>query len=212
MIGWQSVPLSECNVTGLTPISSRRTDDAERIHTVDETERSDLTASDAIERIRTLVDSAETCFFCTNVGSDGGNQAESIMSSGTRPMSVRKVDAEENLWFLSAVDSHKNAELQRDPLVCLLFQGSPHAEFLHLRGTASITTDRSTIAELWSPFIKTWFTEGVDDPRITAICVKPSEGYYWDNKHGSAVAGVKLLIGAVIGKTMDDSVEGRLSV
>jgi hypothetical protein len=54
---------------------------------------------------------------------------------------------------------------------------------------------RMKIEELWSPLIKTWFTEGVDDPRITVIKVTPTEGYYWDNKHGSAVAGVKMLIG-----------------
>ena len=60
--------------------------------------------------------------------------------------------------------------------------------------------------------IQTWFTEGVDDPRITVIKVTPSEGYYWDTKHGNMVAGVKILIGAVIRKTLDDSVEGTLDV
>jgi hypothetical protein len=52
----------------------------------------------------------------------------------------------------------------------------------------------------------------VDDPRITVIKVVPSEGYYWDNKHGNAVAGVKMMIGAMIGKTLDDSVEGKLDM
>jgi len=41
--------------------------------------------------------------------------------------------------------------------------------------------------------------------------VTPTEGYYWDNKHGSAVAGVKMLIGAAIGKTLDDSIEGQVT-
>jgi hypothetical protein len=52
----------------------------------------------------------------------------------------------------------------------------------------------------------------VDDPRITVIKVLPSEGYYWYNKHGNAVAGVKMMIGAMIGKTLDDSVEGKLDM
>ena len=59
--------------------------------------------------------------------------------------------------------------------------------------------------------LKTWFTEGEDDPRITVIEVEPEGGYYWDNKHGSIVAGIKMLIGAAIGKTLDDSIEGRLA-
>jgi hypothetical protein len=50
------------------------------------------------------------------------------------------------------------------------------------------------------------------DPRITVIKVAPADGYYWDTKHNMAVAGVKMLIGAAIGKTLDDSIEGRLKV
>ena len=122
------------------------------------------------------------------------------------------MDGEGNLWFLSANDSHKNEELARDPSVTLYFQGSTHSDFLMLNGRATITTDRARIRELWDAFVKTWFTEGADDPRITAIKVTPSHGYYWDNKHGDAVAGMKILVGAAIGKTLDDSIEGRLNV
>ena len=51
---------------------------------------------------------------------------------------------------------------------------------------------------------------GGDDPRIPVIQFSPSGGYSWDTKNGSAVAGVKRLIGAAMGKTMDDSIEDRL--
>ena len=44
------------------------------------------------------------------------------------------------------------------------------------------------------------------------IEVRPTEGYYWDNKHGNAIAGIKMLIGAAIRKTLDDSIEGELKV
>ena len=87
-------------------------------------------------------------------------------------------------------------------------QASAHSGFLQLRGTATVSRDKVRITELWNPIIKTWFTEGVDDPRITVIKVEPSEGYYRDKKHGNAVAGIKMLIGATIGRTMDDSIEG----
>ena len=66
--------------------------------------------------------------------------------------------------------------------------------------------------ELWDPMVKVWFTEGKDDPRITLIKVEPDYGYYWDNKHGSFVAGVKMMAGVVMGKTLDDSIEGSLQV
>jgi general stress protein 26 len=127
-------------------------------------------------------------------------------------MSVQKVDEEGNLWFLSANDSHKNEEIKDDGNVQLLFQGSAHSDFLSLYGTATISTDKELIKELWEPILKTWFTGGIDDPRITAIKVETKQGYYWDNKHGDAVAFMKMTAGAILGKTLDDSIEGQLQV
>lgn len=127
-------------------------------------------------------------------------------------MNVRQVDDDGSLWFLSAVDSHKNQEITVDPHVNLYFQGSSHSDFMVLNGTATIGRDRAKIEELWHPVIKTWFTEGKDDPRITVIKVTPTDGYYWDTKHGDMVAGAKMIVGAVIGKTLDDSIEGTLNV
>ena len=164
----------------------------------------DLEGDRAIERIKATADKAKSCFFCTAAAGWGSN--------GVRPMNVRKVDDDGNLWFLSAEDSHKNEELARDSHIKLFFQGSPHSDFLFLTGHATVSRDKGKIRELWEPVLKTWFTEGMDDPRITVIKVAPVEGYYWDNKHGGAVAGVKMLIGAMAGKTLDDSIEGRIAV
>ena len=169
-----------------------------------EDNRENLQGRDAVKKIKEMVEQAENCFFCSAVV-----RGE---SSGDRPMNVRQVDDEGNLWFLSASDSHKNQELAVDPSVKLYFQGSKHSDFMQLNGQATITTNKEKIKELWSPLVRTWFTEGIDDPRITVIKVTPTEGYYWDTKHGTAVAGVKMLIGAVMRKTLDDSVQGMLDV
>ena len=163
----------------------------------------DLQGLAAITKIREFVDRAKTCFFCTVASSD---------SEGARPMTVLKVDDRGHLWFLSASDSHKNQELAQNPSVTLYFQASTHTDFLRLSGRAVISADRVKIEELWSPLFATWFTGGKDDPRIRVIEVVPSEGYYWDTKHGIVVAGIKMVMGAILGKTMDDSVAGRLTV
>jgi general stress protein 26 len=96
--------------------------------------------------------------------------------------------------------------------VRLYFQGGKHTDFLMLDGTVTVSRDKARIKDLWKPVMKTWFTEGQDDPRITVIKFSANEGYYWDTKHGMAVAGIKMLIGAASGRTMDDSIEGRLKV
>ena len=164
----------------------------------------DLQGEEATKRIKDMTDSAKTCFFCTNI--------KTGEPFSTRPMSVQKVDDDGNFWFLSASDSNKNAELKTDSLVHLLFQGSSYSDFLNIYGTATVSTDKEKIKELWEPILKTWFTGGVDDERITVIKIEPTKGYYWDNKHGNAVAFVKQLAGSIIGKTLDDSIEGELKV
>ena len=161
-----------------------------------------LEGSEALEKIKEMTDKSSSCFFCTSKGQD--------KSFATRPMSVQQLDEDGNFWFLSAVDSHKNQELKGNSTVQLLFQGSDYSDFMHIYGTASISQDKQKIRELWQPILKTWFTEGIDDDRISVIRVVPIEGYYWDTKHNMAIGLLKRAAGAIIGKTLDDSIEGTL--
>lgn len=170
----------------------------------EEENRKDLSNVEAIEKIKELVDASKTCFFCTRASMSG--------PLATRPMAVQKVDDEGMLWFLSATDSHKNAEIALDPTVQLFFQGNDYSEFLTLTGKAVITTNKAMIKALWEPMLKVWFTEGVDDPRISVIAFTPQEGYYWDNKNGNVVAFIKQIAGAAMGKTIDDSIEGNINI
>jgi general stress protein 26 len=164
----------------------------------------DLIGEAAVEKIKALTEKASVCFFCTKI--------ETGESFSSRPMTVQKVDEQGNIFFLSASDSSHNGEITEDPYVQLLSQGSDYSDFLNIYGIATVSTDKAVIKELWKPMFKTWFTEGEDDPRITVIKIKPLEGYYWDTKHGVAVSFVKRLIGAAVGKTMDDSIEGKINV
>lgn len=168
-----------------------------------EENHADLFDQEAIKKIKDGCEK-KTCFFCTEKGTSPWLE--------TRPMSVLQVDEQGNLWFLSAIDSHKNFEIPENPAVQLFFQGSAHSDFITLNGRATISTDKAKIKELWEPLVKTWFTEGVDDPRISVIKFTPEQGYYWDNKHGNLVAFAKMAIGAAIGKTLDDSIEGKIKV
>lgn len=163
-----------------------------------------LNANEAVSKIKEIVEKAKTCFFCTS--------RSDRESSASRPMNVLEVDDGGNLWFLSADDSYKNKELEVDPNLTLYFQGSTHSDFLQLEGRATVSRDKDKIEQLWNFILKTWFTEGKNDPRITVIKVEPTGGYYWDNKHGNAIAGIKMLIGASIGRTLDDSIEGSMKL
>lgn len=169
-----------------------------------EENQKDIAGEEAIIKVKQLVEKADTCFFCTNI--------KAGQPISTRPMAVQKTDDEGNLYFLSASDSKHNAEVENDPMVQLFFQGSAYDSFLTLYGVATISRDKTLIDELWNPMIKTWFTEGKDDPRITVIKIAATQGYYWDTKHGKLVAFVKQLVGIAMGKTLDDSIEGTISL
>lgn len=163
-----------------------------------------LSGTKAVEKIREMVDRSGTCFFRTDASLDDSHSA--------RPMSVQKTDANGDLWFISAIDSKKNRELAEKPNATLFFQGSEYSDFLELIGTVRITQEKSRIDELWDSMVGNWFTEGKDDPRVTVLQFTPTGGYYWDNKHGDLVAGVKIMIGAITGNTMDDSIEGKIEL
>jgi general stress protein 26 len=165
--------------------------------------REDLTGDAALERLREMIKDSSLCFFCTG--------AALGPSRGVRPMGVERIDDDGTLWFLSADDSSKNRELAQDDGVELFFLPGK-TEFLHLMGRAIITRDAAIIDALWQPMHRTWFNGGREDPRITAIGVRPERGYYWDTRHGTAVAGVKMMIGAALRRPIDDSVEGTLRV
>ena len=76
----------------------------------------DLFGEEAGKKIKEMATSANTCYFCTKITT--GQPLK------VRPMSVQKVDDDGTFWFLSADDSHKNADIQADPNVHMLFQGS----------------------------------------------------------------------------------------
>jgi len=163
----------------------------------------DLNRADALKKIKELISQSDTCFFCTEDGTGP--------SKGVRPMSIQEVDEAGFLWVLLANDSHTYEEVTADPHVKLYFQGSKHSDYLYLTAEATVVDDKAKIKDLWNPILKTWFTEGEDDPRIALLKITPSEGYYWDNKHGNLVAGIKMMVGAAIGKTLDDSIEGKIN-
>ena len=163
----------------------------------------DLSGPAAARKIADLVEAGDSCFFCTL-----------SMSSElhARPMTVTEIEEGGVLWFFTEVDSLKNVELDRDPRVTLFFKEGDNAGHLKLDGQATIVTDPATIHRLWSPKLRAWFTEGENDPRISLLRVEPSSGEYWDNRHGSAVAGIKMLFGALTGRRVDEGVHGNLTL
>ena len=162
-----------------------------------------LSNTEAIEKLQDIAKDADICLFATNLSS---------LPIAARPMSTQKVDDEGNLWFLSSKSSSQNQDIQADSRVQLFYSQKSSSEYLSVFGDATILFDREIAKELWNPMVKAWFTEGVDDPDLSIIKVVPSDAYYWDTKNNKAVSLLKIVTGAITGKTMDDGVKGKLKV
>jgi general stress protein 26 len=52
-------------------------------------------------------------------------------------------------------------------------------------GTASLSDDRDRIRELWSPMVKAWFPQGVEDPHLVLLRLDVERGEYWDSDQNS---------------------------
>ena len=163
-----------------------------------------LTATDAVEKIREIAKDANICMFVTDLSS---------LPLAGRPMATQEVDEQGNIWFMSDRNSDKNRHIEDDEQVQLFYSHTNNYEYLSIFGRAEIVNDRSKIEELWTPMAKTWFKAGKDDPNISLIKVIPEDAYYWDTKNNKMVSLIKFAMGAIgINPKDDGGIEGKLKV
>ncbi|WP_116125345.1 pyridoxamine 5'-phosphate oxidase family protein [Lewinella sp. IMCC34183] len=161
-----------------------------------------LFSREAIDKIKEIADHTRTCMFCTKLDAQ---------PFSTAPMATQKVEDDGSIWFFSTKDSDRNADLQRKPEAQIIYSSQDKEEYLSLYGDAVVMYDRQKVEELWSPMSKVWFQEGPTDPNLSLIHFKPRQGYYWDTQHGKVVAFAKMAASVVVGKTMDDGVQGKVN-
>ncbi len=128
------------------------------------------------------------------------------------PMSTKKVDKDGNIWFLSLETSEHNQDLMTRKDIQLLYSKPSEMEFLSVYGHAEVTKDRIILEDLYNKVTDgNWF-DGVDDPKLTAIKVKPEEAHYWDSDSNKYVSLLKMGIGAVTGDKQDVGDKGKLNL
>jgi len=165
-------------------------------------ENNNLIGEDAIAKLQELVERSNTCMFASNLA-----EAPFHVS----PMRVQEADYEGRLWFFSEADSTRNAHINADPRVQLIFTNTPEMEFLTVFGTASISTDKALIDRLWNGMLEAWF-DGKDDPKVSLICVQPAAAHYWDTEDGNLVTMAKILTRAATGSDIPVGQDGSLNI
>ena len=164
----------------------------------------DLTAKEAIDKLKDLVEDITVCLFCTDLNVDDG--------SNCRPMSAIKVCDQGNIWFFSEKNSDKNKAVKADKNIQLFFSHPSKGSYLIVNGEAEIIPDKAKIEELWTPVAKIWFKEGKGDPNISIIKVTPITAYYWDTDGNRMINIVKMAASVVTGKNLLNSNQGALKI
>ena len=166
--------------------------------------KDNLAHQEGIDKIRELAEDIDMCLFCTNLKEGDGES--------TRPMSTQGVDEDGTLWFFSDKNSLKNDEIKKDKHIRLYYSQPSKSSFMVLNGEAEIVFDRQKVEELWSPHVKAWFREGIDDPAISLLKVTPKSAYYWDVEGNQMVNFFKMLASVATGTTLIDAKEGNIKV
>lgn len=132
---------------------------------------------EAIEKIKELTEGIDFCMLTTN---DSG-----VLRS--RPMSTQQTDFDGDLWFFTSEDTHKVEEIDKDDRVAVAYSNPSKNTFVSISGKGSISKDKAKMKELWSPVLKAWFPEGLDDPKLCLLKVESDQAEYWEGSSSTLV-------------------------
>jgi general stress protein 26 len=97
----------------------------------------------------------------------------------SRPMITREMDENGCLWFFTKRDSEKISHIARDNRVNVAYSKPDDALYLSVTGQAEVVDEMDKKKELWNPFVKAWFPDGLDDPELVLLKITPERAEYW---------------------------------
>lgn len=121
----------------------------------------------------------------------------------SRPMATQKDEFDGTLWFFTADDSPKADEVGHNHNVNLSYADPGKNLYVSVSGTGQVVHDRQKAEELWSPFVKAWFPDGLEDPRLALLKVDVEQAEYWDSPNSKLVQIAGLAKALATGKPIE---------
>jgi general stress protein 26 len=128
----------------------------------------------------------------------------------SRAMANQKRAAGADLWFVTAEDTAKVADLEADPHLNLAYYKNRTREWISVSGLATLSRDRAKIHELYAEDWNLWFPdEGdprhgtPDDPRFVLIGVEVHAAVFFELDKPQPVVLYELAKGWLTGDTPD---------
>lgn len=127
------------------------------------------------------------------------------------PMENRKVEEDGTIWFLSAMSSDHNRNIQNNPAVQILYSHPEEMLYLSIFGTATIIRDTGVLKELYTDNDDNWF-KGIHDPDLSAIKFSPQKAYYWDKQHNKFIHLTRKGLDVLASREGEEDVKGKLDM
>jgi general stress protein 26 len=97
-----------------------------------------------------------------------------------RPVGTTDIDNFGNIWFFTNEYSPREKEMFSDT-VSVTYSHPGNDTYVSVRGEAELINDRQKMKEVWNPFARIFFPNGLNDPKLRLIRIKPTNAEYWDN-------------------------------
>ena len=126
-----------------------------------------------------------------------------------RPMTTVQKQFDGSLWFFTSKSSPAAVAVGSNAEVGVQYVDTHADVYVSLSGTATLERDRVRMEGLWSPPVKAWFPEGIDDPDLVLLRVDVHKAEYWDVKESKPVQLFKMAKAVIKGERVQDLGEHR---
>lgn len=133
----------------------------------------------AVKHLREMIHDISVAMF-TTVAADG--------SLNSRPMVNINEKFDGDLWFFTAFDDPKVAEIAAHPTVNVSFADPSKGRYVSAAGKAELVRDAKRIELHWTDACKPWFPKGPQDPNLGLLKVDIDSAEFWDQQRGTMVA------------------------
>ncbi|HKO35922.1 MAG TPA: pyridoxamine 5'-phosphate oxidase family protein [Pyrinomonadaceae bacterium] len=161
-----------------------------------------LVPTNDLQKLRDMVKDIDFCML-TTIDERGDLHSRPMSSNGD-------IDDNADLWFFTAVSSHKVSEINDTPRVNVSFADPQNQNYISITGRAHLVRDRKKIDELWRETFKMWFPKGKDDPNVALLRVNAEKAEYWDSPSSTISFALNFVHTLVTGEQSDSGEHKQL--
>ena len=155
-----------------------------------------------IEKLKSYISNGDIAILCTL--RDG--------QIHSRPMATSDIDDNGDIWFFTNEYSSKVDELEENHALTLCYTDHGNSTYVCINGTGTVVNDRARMEELFNSMVKAFFPEGLDDPKLTLLRVRPKHAEYWDSHSNSMVRFMGILGSALTGERYTRGDHGEIDL